>query len=265
MQGRLKKLLSISFVLGLIIALHYLGVLAPVERAVRSVINPLSSSVYSWNISTKTGIETFDSPEELAAAYEQLLLQYQDQQVDHAALERLQRDNAELLSQLEFFSSTTYQHVGARVIGQNIDPLGRSIMIDRGGLDGVKVDSPVVVGKGILVGLVSEVFDSTASVRLVDDNQSRIAATILNDDRSIGLVEGGFGISVQMNFIPQNEEISVGDTIITSGLTRNIPRGLVIGEVEAVEREAYQPFQRSLIAPSADLDKLYTVSVIIEE
>lgn len=263
MNTRLKTLLSISFVLIFIIISHYAGWLRLVERSIRSVINPLSAQVYSWTIHTQSATHSFHSVDELQTAYEQLVRQYEDQQVDIATVQRLTRDNAELEQQLSFLNtSTTLSHIGAHVIGKNIDQLGRSVLINRGSFDGIALDDPVIVGTGILIGLVSHVEEFSATVRLVDDNQSRIAATILNQDASIGLIEGGFGISVQMNFIPQNEEIHVGDTIVTSGLTRNIPRGLLIGTVEALEREAYQPFQRAIIAPATDLDKIFLVSVL---
>jgi rod shape-determining protein MreC len=90
-----------------------------------------------------------------------------------------------------------------------------------------------------------------------------IAATILNKDASLGVVEGGYGLSVRMNFIPRNEDVFVGDKIITSGLEESIPRGLLIGEVAVLENEAYQPFQQAVLATAIDPSKLTVVSVLI--
>jgi rod shape-determining protein MreC len=67
-----------------------------------------------------------------------------------------------------------------------------------------------------------------------------------------------------MNYIPQNEIIKVGDMVITSGLEENVPSGLLIGVIEAVEKEAYQPFQKAVITPSVDLTKIKQVLVITE-
>ena len=84
----------------------------------------------------------------------------------------------------------------------------------------------------------------------------------MSRDRSIGIVEGGYEISIQMNFIPQNEELNVGDAIVTSGLEETIPRGLLIGRVEAVKKEAYEPFQQAVITPAAPLHALTVVTVL---
>jgi rod shape-determining protein MreC len=105
----------------------------------------------------------------------------------------------------------------------------------------------------------------TAQVRLVSDSLSRIEATLLNHDQTIGVVEGGFGISLQMKFVPRSEIIRVNQHIITSGRERLIPRGLLLGTVTTVENEAYQGFQRVTLSPSVDLAKLSYVSVILTE
>jgi rod shape-determining protein MreC len=65
-----------------------------------------------------------------------------------------------------------------------------------------------------------------------------------------------------MNFIPRNETVLVGDKIVTSGLEKTFPRGLLIGEVAVAENEAYQPFQQAVLTAAADLSKLSIVSVL---
>ena len=66
-----------------------------------------------------------------------------------------------------------------------------------------------------------------------------------------------------MNFIPRNETVNIGDLITTSGLEDGVPRGLVIGKIAALENEAYKPFQQAIITPTANLDKIFLINVII--
>jgi rod shape-determining protein MreC len=120
----------------------------------------------------------------------------------------------------------------------------------------------VIVDNGLLVGKISHVELRSAIVQLLTDNKSKIAATVMNSQKSIGVVEGGYEISVQMNLIPQHELVSIGDMIITSGLETQIPRGLLIGRVEAIKKEIYQPFQQAVLTPLAPLESLTTVLVI---
>lgn len=263
MTNKIKTFFAITIVIFVTIVLHYAGWIAPIENFIKRIINPTSGLIYSLSVSAGDSMEKFDSVEELQSAYADLKEQHASQQIDQVRFQMLKDENQELRKQLGFFTSSTDERAVASVIGRNIDTLGSTILIDKGSDNGVEVGNPVVAGAGAMIGVVVIADNRTAIVRLINDNQSKVAATIMNKDKSIGLVEGGFGIGVQMNFIPQNEQINIGDIITTSGLTRNIPRGLIIGVVEAIEQEAYQPFQRAIISPTADLDSLILVSVII--
>ncbi len=148
------------------------------------------------------------------------------------------------------------------MIARDIQPLGSTLIIDRGTNDGVEVGNAVIISNGILIGKVAEAEAESSMVRLLNDNQSKIAATVLTHDKSIGVIEGGYGISVRMNFIPQQEDVRVGDLVVTSGLEKGMPRGLLIGNVAAVEKEPYQPFQTAVLHPEARLSNISLVSVL---
>lgn len=147
-------------------------------------------------------------------------------------------------------------------MAKNLDTADQIIILNRGANDGIKIDSPVTSGDGVLVGKIIKVEDSISFARVLSDNQSKIAATILNSDHSLGIIEGGFGLSIKMNFIPRNENIITGDQIITSGLELGMPRGLTIGKVAAIENESYQPFQQAVITPAVDYEKINFVGVL---
>ena len=164
---------------------------------------------------------------------------------------------------MSFIQESNYNSIGAIVIGKSIEPSRNSIIINRGKVDGIKIGYPVISDSGVLVGKIIRVEEKISIVELINDQQSKVAATVMNNERSIGIVEGGYGLSIQMNFIPQNEFIPTGETIVTSGLEKNIPYGLLIGTVEAVEKEAYQPFQRAIISPIINLERIKIVSVLI--
>jgi rod shape-determining protein MreC len=144
-----------------------------------------------------------------------------------------------------------------------LDPLGTTIIIDRGSADGLTNGHPVIVGNGLLIGKLVRVDEHTSVVRLLSDYQSRVAATVVNREKSLGLVEGGYGLTVKLDLIPQNEVIRPGDVIITSGLEAYIPRGLVIGTVEVVEKKTQEPFQQAIIKTAADLHSITLVSILL--
>jgi len=76
-------------------------------------------------------------------------------------------------------------------------------------------------------------------------------------------VEGGYGISLRMNLIPRDEAVRIGDQVVSSGLEKNIPRGLLIGTVAVIENEPYKPFQQAILNSVADLSKLTVVGALL--
>lgn len=235
---------TILFVIFLTTVFHHLGWLNGIETLLRRGTHTIYARVYNLRSDDSTALSC---PDPLVAS---------------VALDLSRQENDALRRQLNFFTSATYQHIGADVIGRNLELVGSTLLINRGTKDGIQVGQPVVADSGVLIGKVATVHDNSAIVRLLNDSQSKIAATLTNRESSLGLVEGGYDISVRMTSIPQNEIVQVGDTIITSGLEANIPAGLIIGQVEAVVKEAYQPFQYAIVTPRVDLDRLRLVSII---
>ncbi len=264
MKNKLKTFISITIVIIITIVFHYMGWLSSVEGFIHNLIKPGSQTLYNLTISIDDETEDI-SCEDIGQAYSDLKKEVLKNTSDSIQLELLHQENEELKKELNFIQQTKYRSIGANVIGKNTEPTGKTIIIDRGNSDSIKVGNVVITGEGVLVGKVSQIQENFSIVMLINDSQSKVAAMIMNQDRSIGLVEGGYGISVHMNFIPQNEAVNIGDMIVTSGLEDEVPQGLLIGKVEAVEKEAYQPFQRAVISPVIDLDKISIASIILSE
>jgi rod shape-determining protein MreC len=244
-----------------LLGLLLLGAFRPLELFFARTVTPISQILYGASIYVSPGYQA-NTVNELIIAYNELEKELADNRVDAALLTDALYENERLREQLKFVRDRSFDRVGADVIGRQVDPSESTLIINVGTDNGVAMHMPVITGNGILIGTIAKVSETYALVRLLTDSQSSVAATINSDDRSIGVVQGGFGISVQMNLIPQNERIVPRDVVITSGLTEGIPRGLLIGMVESVQREAYQPFQRAVITTPVRLDKVTVVSVI---
>lgn len=261
---RLKTFFTIFTILVITIVFHFLGWILPVENFLRSIIEPNSKILYNLSIKIHDQSLPFSSADEFLNSYTLLKSESETLRQKAVQYDILREENYQLRKQLNFFTSSTFSHIGAEVIGKNIEPLANTIVLSRGTKDGVQVGNPVVALDGILIGKIFRVENDISIARLINDHQSKIAATVMNLSKSIGLVEGGYGISVRMNFVPQNELIAPGDIVITSGLEKEIPRGLIIGTVQTVEKEAYQPFQKAVLTPGVELDKVFVVSIITQ-
>lgn len=262
MRAKIKTLLIIIGVLVVFIALHFLGVIHPIERGLTSILNTGISVVSRSATSILDTYQTVFHRDNLQEEVMVLQNKLQSDQVDKIKLEILQQENDELKEQLHFFENQNYVHVGALVIGKGTELPGATYIIDKGKTHGVAPGNAVIVNNGLLVGVLTKVEDNYSILRLINDNESKVAVTLMGKNKSVGVVEGGYGLSVRMNFIPQNEEIKPGEIVITSGLIQGIPYGLVIGTVELVERKPHEPFQQAVLIPSASLDSLRYVSII---
>lgn len=242
-----KKYIWLVITLLLLIFFHLLGWLTPVQNLARFIFEPfLKKENYIEIINTEKNIEELKQ--------KNLNLETE--------LKIIKQENTDFKKMLNFKNQSDHQLITAEIIGKNFDLTNQTLMINAGASEGISAGDMVLAGQGILVGRITKTEANYAFLRLLNDNQSKIAATILNNDRSLGVVQGGYGLSIKMLYIPRNEIVKVGDIIITSGLEQNTPKGLVIGTVEAVENEANQPFQQAIIAPAQNLDKISFVQVL---
>jgi rod shape-determining protein MreC len=139
----------------------------------------------------------------------------------------------------------------------------QTVIIDKGSHDGLVFGLAVVSSQGMIVGKIAEVKDDISIVNLITNPACKLAATILNSEKTMGVAEGEFGLVVKMNFIPQNTNITQSEIVITSGLEQNIPRGLVVGKITQVLRISNELWQNATIEPLVNLDNLIVLSVIV--
>lgn len=151
----------------------------------------------------------------------------------------------------------------ASVIGRDTSPAIRSIIIDKGTADGVRVGMPVEGARG-LVGQVFRTTANSAQVILITDNASSIPARLGGSRATGNLIGGGPGGSLVMEWIDLKYQIEVGEVVQTSGLAGKIPQDVVIGRVIEVDRREAELFQQVIVQSAVDFDALEIVFVITE-
>ncbi|MCL6566768.1 MAG: rod shape-determining protein MreC [Acidobacteriia bacterium] len=156
-----------------------------------------------------------------------------------------------------------YPMVFARVIGASVDRGSRIFFIDRGSSDGLAKAMPVITPDGV-VGRVEQVFAGTAQVLLLTDKESGVGA-MLETSRTQGVIRGSGAPTLTLDYIVNEQPVAVGERVLTSGQDRIFPKGLPIGTVLQVEpgTELRSPFQKIVVRPSARLDQLEEVIVLL--
>jgi len=252
-------------VLILLVFLYYIKAIKPFENLVYYLFLPIQSELYQkGNILSETWDAANLNNKELVFQNQILKNKVQELTINKNKLLELESENKILREQLNFFEDKNYQYLVARVIGTNSNYSVNSYTLNKGSNQGVKKGQSVIVGGGVIVGKIRQVFPQSSELLLLVDYQSVLAAIAQNQDNSPGIVEGQYGLSMKMNLIPQDKDISRDDIIITSGIEQYIPRGLVIGQVDKIETEVNELFQSALISSPVDYKKLNIVSIIVQ-
>lgn len=183
--------------------------------------------------------------------------------LNEAELQRLRDENRELRDTLGFVTRQSVRSIVASIVSRSISPEASSVVIDRGSNDGVLVGAPVVGGAGVLIGKVTSVTPGSATIRAISDRASATAVTLYNESRTIGVAEGLSGSLLTLNYVPQDERISVNDIVVTSGLEPNVPSGLLVGIVNQVNSDPIEAFQTAVLEPLSDVRRVSTVTVLV--
>src|SRR5512133_147884 len=149
------------------------------------------------------------------------------------------------------------------VIGEDVSPWFRTLLIDSGSSSGIAEGMAVVAADGA-VGQIVKVTPTTSRVLLLTDHASGIAATIQRS-RARGVVKGkGEGLC-SLEFTTREEDVKVGDMVITSGIGGVFLKGIPIGEVTMVKRGEYGIFQTVTIRPVVNISHLEEALVVLRE
>ena len=252
-----------------LILLHYIGILTPVESFIARGMHPVTSRFYSWGMNIKSVFDDHSTKEELKIEVKELREEVNELKAEKAQLRYIEKENEQLRKYLKFFQEKDIKKKMARVISRgeflNSEENTERIMVNKGSKDGIKEKGAVINDQGIVVGKVAQVKPSTAEITLTTNKECELAATIQNKSRTMGITQGELGLTIKMRFIPQTEEISSGDKVVTSGLEKNIPGGLLIGEVKKVNSSSNEVWQTAIIEPLAEMNELTIVSVVTKE
>jgi len=176
--------------------------------------------------------------------------QLQEQALETQRLERLLAMRQ--ASQAEFLT--------ARVVGKDATNWFKTILLDRGSLEGVRRNQPVLAPDG-LVGKVVEVTPTSARVQLLTDPVNAVGG-LIQRTRVTGIVSGNLGAGGRVRYLPLLADVVVGDEVVTSGMGGVFPKGILIGRITAVERRSGALFQEAALQPAVDLSRLEEVLIL---
>ena len=189
--------------------------------------------------------------------------------VENTRLQEIARENEQLTDLLQLRAGFDYKTAAAAVISRDSSEFRRVIGIDKGSDAGIKEGDVVVAGGGALAGRVTSVGPDSASIVLLTDGSSTVIGQLVSN-AAAGRVIGQLGGVLVMDQIDSGEKISIGDEVVSAGIELGAgvrspyPKGLLIGQVVDVRRDANAVVQTAYLQPAADFDKLEFVLVVLD-
>lgn len=151
----------------------------------------------------------------------------------------------------------------AELVGSDVSPWFRSVLLDRGREDGVRSGMPVISEAG-LAGLVVATSAHAAKAMLLLDRQTAVDGTVQRS-RARGIVRGlGNDDELHFEFVARGGDVLPGDLVITSGLDGVHPKGLLVGTVKRlIAEEAGDLLRTAVLEPAVDFGRLEQVFVML--
>jgi rod shape-determining protein MreC len=188
---------------------------------------------------------------------------------ENKRLDEIRRENESLTALLQLRAGFDYTTAAAAVIARESSEFRRLVVLDKGTAAGIGVGDVAVAAGGALAGRVVEVGPDSSKVVLLTDSESTVIGQ-LTTNAATGEVVGELGGVLIMRQIDSGETVSVGDEVVTAGIElaggvrSAYPKGLLVGQVVDVRRDANDVVQTAYLQPAAHLDKLEFLLVITD-
>lgn len=160
--------------------------------------------------------------------------------------------------------------LSAKVVSKNDGNWYSSFVVSAGSKDGVKKDSLVMNGKG-LVGIVYEVSENYCKVISLLDTKSSVSFKLAKNSEFKGIITYGESVDEKTDYrdngllqgymFDSNYDVLPGDVVTTSGLSL-FPEGIVIGKVEKVIENKNNSLKYVIIKPNVDFKNIDDIVVV---
>ncbi len=181
-------------------------------------------------------------------------------ELDNQRLPELENENKRLKAILNLMEQRKNTMIAAHVIGEDVKNWFKCIIIDKGRDYGVREKMPVVTAKG-LVGQAVEVDKWHSKVMVINDTNSSV--DVFAEGRNTrGMLEGTGQSTLKLKYILKNDEIEIGDKLVTSGKDGIYPKGVPTGIVITVNRAKPGIFTDVDVMPYNNFKRLDEVLIV---
>ncbi len=242
---------------------YYFGFARYSTRYFRAIFNPIVKSANFTSNGLADFLSVYFNKQDLFKLNQKLQDKIIDLSIKNIELETLRQENKFLKKELNFIDNNNFTYLIARIIGHGPDYISTDFIINKGSLSGLKPGLAVTTHQGVIIGKIDKVETNIAHIKLLNDNQSKISATIAAKGSALGLVSGEHNLNLKIELLPKDIKLVKDDIVATSGLDDYIPAGLLIGTIYQIDSSQEKLWQQALIEPALDYNNIHLVDILI--
>jgi rod shape-determining protein MreC len=267
-----RRAISFAVLLGISVVCMAFSSAAPVrelQRGAAYAFRPLQGAAAGVASGVGSLVESIQEIDRLRRDNGDLRAKLDELAAENSRLRALQQENEQLTALLQVRTGFAYATLAATVIARERPDVGRVVTIDRGSDDGLAMGDVVVGPGGALAGRITGLAPTSAHVTLINDSSATVTGMV-QSNRATGDVAGQLGGVLVMTNIDSTERVNIGDEVVTAGIVLSggirspYPKGLPIGQIFDVERDANAVVQTAYVAPAVDLSKVEYLLVITD-
>lgn len=253
-----KIIIVILLVIIIFVILNLTSFSKEIKNFFYLISQPIQRWLWSAGIKTSNLLEAIAEIKSLKKDNESLKLREQELIDELITLKGLEKENLSLRRALGLGLNKDFELIFSQIIGKETADI---LLIDKGSNDGLEVGFPVITEQKVLAGRVWQVYKNFSKVQLLTFKDISFDVKVFNKE-VYGLVKGKGNFKLSLEFIPQKENVAVGDLTLTSSKGGVFPQNLLVGQILDVKSSDIELFQKIGVKPFLnirDLDYLFII------
>lgn len=236
-----------------------------------TVLSTIDKGVHNVTTGVKDTFHAVGELRQLKKDYNDLVLKLENYEEMKRSNADIRKENERLKEQLDFSVSLEEKNIPAQIIARNLDNAYSYLTINKGSVNGIKKNMPVIAiqnGNTGLVGKVVQVGSFSSQVIPIYNVNNMVSARIQNT-RDLGLIygKGSLNRPLELQYIRKRvfDQLSIGDIVVTSGENDNYMRDIPVGTISKIDILDYNSSLIIELQPMLDFARLENVIVVNQQ
>lgn len=239
----------------------------PVRAALNTLLTPIRTLTADVGDHIRSLSAYFTEFDALKEENERLRTQLASMEDKIRQAEQALEENAFLSDFLSLKENNDdYRFLKCEIVSSDSSGYLRTLTLNAGTRDGAAVGYPVITAAGV-IGRITEVGVNWSHVEPITEISSSVGAYVERSGAE-GVAEGSYLYrgegKLVLSYLSDDADIAIGDRIRTSGVNSFYPRGLLIGEVTAIQTDPLSGARTAVITPTAVLSEQRSVMILTD-